>query len=338
MPTRVLLTVDTELTSRHLGAGESWRENLARSFDPAGVGVTYQLRMLARHGLKACFFVDPMPALVYGLEPVRRMVEPILDAGQEVQLHLHSFWKDVADGRAEKRYALTDFDPAGQRDLIRTAYDLLAEAGAPKPVAFRAGSYAADAATLDALHGLGIAYDSSHNGMYHPGASALPLDPRLIDPVRCRGVVEIPITQLAQPGGRLRHLQICAVSSAEMIGALATAERFGHPLVTIVSHSFELATRDGLRPNRHLQARFERLCAFLDDQSDRFPTARFADLGPFPLAAGKPPLPSRRGRRTARVAQQLWSAARYEQPGRALTAVYGSSVSGAEWLLPLLAG
>ncbi|MGH6659079.1 MAG: polysaccharide deacetylase, partial [Sphingomicrobium sp.] len=76
MATRVLLTVDTELTWRHFAAGADWRENLALSFDPAGVGVPWQLERLARHGLKACFFVDPMPALVYGIEPVRRMVEP----------------------------------------------------------------------------------------------------------------------------------------------------------------------------------------------------------------------------------------------------------------------
>ena len=41
MATRVLLTVDTELTWRHFSQGAGWRENLALSFDPAGVGVPY---------------------------------------------------------------------------------------------------------------------------------------------------------------------------------------------------------------------------------------------------------------------------------------------------------
>ena len=92
MATRVLITVDTELVWRHHEAGLSWQDNFARSFEAAGVGVPHQLRLLAEHALKACFFVDPMPALVHGLDPVRRMVEPILEAGQEVQLHLHPFW------------------------------------------------------------------------------------------------------------------------------------------------------------------------------------------------------------------------------------------------------
>ena len=111
MATRVLLTIDTELTWRHFARGAGWRDNLALSCDPAGVGLAYQLARLDRHGLKACFFVDPMPALVYGLDPVRRMVEPILAAGQEVQLHLHSFWHDLALGRRdEARFELTDFN------------------------------------------------------------------------------------------------------------------------------------------------------------------------------------------------------------------------------------
>src|SRR3546814_11676175 len=121
MDCRVLLTVDTELTWGHHVRGCSWRENFARSYEAAGVGIPWQLRTLAEHRLKACFFVDPMPALVHGIEPIRRMVRPILDAGQEVQLHLPSFWHDLAEGRDKPRFELTDFDAAGQHALIRTA-------------------------------------------------------------------------------------------------------------------------------------------------------------------------------------------------------------------------
>src|SRR5687768_4312851 len=60
MATRVLLTVDTELRWDGYVRGASWRENLALSYDPAGVGAGHQLARLAAHGLKACFFVDPM--------------------------------------------------------------------------------------------------------------------------------------------------------------------------------------------------------------------------------------------------------------------------------------
>ncbi len=334
MATSVLLTVDTELTWRHYAAGLSWQDNFARSYEAAGVGIPYQLRMLAEHDLKACFFVDPMPALHYGLDPVRRMVDPILEAGQEVQLHLHPFWAGLGDENGEDPiFELTAFPLELQHDLIRDARDLLIEAGVPGPIAFRSGSYAANADTLGALARLGIRYDSSHNGSHHPWPSALPLDPAQIAPVRHRGVTIVPVTQARDRPGRLRHLQLCAVSAAEMRAALIHAAANHHPLVTIVSHSFELATRDGLRPNRTLCRRFEKLCRFLARRRDALPTAHFADLGAMPLEQEATPLPPDRLRTNLRVAEQIWAEARYERPASALTALSGTSATGLEILL-----
>jgi hypothetical protein len=305
--TRVLITIDTELRWDRRGA--SWQENLALSFEPAGVGVGYQLGRLAAHGLKACFFVDPMPALVYGIEPVRRMVEPILAAGQEVQLHIHPSWANPGNPVFE----LTGLEGKTQLDLIRTARDLLVEAGAPSPIAFRSGSYAADRSTLQALAALGIRYDSSHNGSHHPWPSALPLDPRLTAPALLQGVVEIPVTHIEQRRGSLRHLQICAVSFEEMRAALIHAAGNGHPAVTLVGHSFELAARGGKRPNPLLVHRFERLCAFLAANGDGMPTAFFSDLADLRLDAEASPLRSGAVRTAARMAQQAWANAVYER-------------------------
>ena len=314
MGTRVLLTVDTELTWRAYAAGGSWQEMFARSYDPAGVGIPYQLKVLGEHGLKACFFVDPMPALVYGIEPVKRMVEPILAAGQEVQLHLHSFWASIGKAGDKPEYSeLTSFEGGRQRELLDTARRLLVEAGAPEPIAFRAGSYAANAETLDALRDLGIRYDSSHNGGHHPEPSALPLERKLIAPVERDGVIEVPVTLIEDRPGQIRHLQLTAVSAAELEAAMNHAAREGHPTVTIVSHSFELASRDGSRANRHLCRRFEKLCAFLADERERLPTAHFADLGDLPLGTSATPLPPNPLRTASRMAQQLWSNLRYER-------------------------
>jgi hypothetical protein len=309
MATRVLLTVDTELSWGAHVRGASWRENLALSYDPAGVGTRYQLARLAEHGLKACFFVDPMPALAYGPDPIRRMVEPILAAGQEVQLHLHPCWADLSNPVFE----LTGFDGERQLDLIRTARDLLVEAGAPSPIAFRSGSYAANLATLEALAALDIGYDSSHNGSHHPDPSALPLDPRRIAPALLEGVVEIPISQIEQGSGRLRHLQIGAVSFGEMRAALLHAADRAHPVVTIVGHSFELAAPGGRRANPLLVRRFEKLCGFLAEQAERLPTARFTDLGDLRLDSEASPLRSGALRTAARIAEQAWGKAAYER-------------------------
>jgi hypothetical protein len=307
MATQVLITVDTELGWGPHSRGESWEENFARFFDPAGVGVPWQLRTLGEHGLKACFFVDPMPALVYGLEPIRKMVEPILAAGQEVQLHLHPNWN------GEGIFELTGYGPEAQHDLLAAARDLLVAAGAPAPIAFRSGSFAVDSDTLRALSRLGFRYDSSHNGSHHPDPSAIPLPPRLIAPVEMEGLIEVPVTQIEDAPGRLRHLQLCAVSAAEMEAALTHAARQGHPVATIVSHSFELASRDGRRPNATLCRRFDRLCAFLAERRAELPTAHFAQLGGVDLGVPAEPLPARRLRTARRMVEQLWSNAVYER-------------------------
>jgi len=86
MATNVLLTIDTELLWSPDVTRRSWQEALARSFDPANVGIPYQLAKLAEHRLDAVFFVDPMPALHFGIEPVKRIVSLILEAGQSIEL------------------------------------------------------------------------------------------------------------------------------------------------------------------------------------------------------------------------------------------------------------
>lgn len=330
MATRVLLTIDTELVWRHHKAGLGWKENFARSYEAAGVGIPYQLGLLAEHGLKACFFVDPMPAMVHGLEPVRRMVDPILAAGQEVQLHLHPFWSVLE--RAEQEGAcpeLASFGRAEQRAMIIEARELLMAAGVHKPVAFRAGSYAADAATLSVLAELGFRYDSSHNGSHHPVHSRLPFDPMLVTPRAAGGVVEIPVGQVEESPGNLRHLQICAVSFRELSAALEHGVAQRHPVTTIVGHGFELATRDGLRINRIVRDRFVRLCRFLAERRETMPTAWFTELEGLPLDAAGTPLAGSVTPRLRRIASQMWGNTLYEQRGAAAVAASAAAAAAA---------
>lgn len=316
MQTRVLLTVDTELAWRHHAAGLSVEQVYARSIEPAGVGLGYQLSMLRAHGLKACFFVDPMPATVFGLDVVKRIVAPILEAGQEVQLHLHPNWAGAeADdsGRSHARFELIDYSEEAQRALIVEAAGWLVKAGAPAPIAFRAGSYSANDTTLRTLAGLGFRYDSSHNGSESPWPSAISLARTQIAPVTYRGVVELPVTLIEDREGRLRHCQICALSSAEIAAAIDHAIDNGHAILTIVSHSFELATRDGLRVNPLVRRRFDRLCEQLAANADRAPTSFFTELDGLDIHADARPAPPRLFRRLGRMGEQLVSNLIYER-------------------------
>ncbi len=306
--TPVFLTIDTEIAWRHHAAGLPIDEIRERSFEPAGVGLAWQLDRLARHGLKACFFVDPMPALTYGLSPIRAVVEQVLAAGQEVQLHLHPQWTAAraGDAGASGRFQLWEYHEDAQADLIAGAAGLLVAAGAPAPVAFRAGSYAADDATLAALARLGFRYDSSHNGA-EAAVSRIDLPGRQIAPVARGGLVEVPVTVIEDSPGKLRTFQPCALSTGESVEALEHAAVAGHAALTIVSHSFELANRAGTRANAVHVRRFEALCATLAERRDLLPTTWFADAPALALDRDDAPLGPDRLRTGWRQAEQLWS-------------------------------
>ncbi|WP_082463703.1 polysaccharide deacetylase family protein [Sphingomonas sp. Leaf17] len=308
MTTAVFLTIDTEFAWRHHTAGYDAAGIHQRSIEPAGVGVAYQLDRLNTHGLKACFFVDPMPALVFGLDPFRRTVDAILTAGQEVQLHLHPGWTDasVTDRKVHARSDLSEYDRAEQRALIEQANALLVAAGAPQPVAFRAGSYAANDDTLAVLAALGFQYDSSHNGAQAPSPSGIGLDHRQIAPV-LRDVIEVPVTVIEDKPGKLRTVQICALSTGEMYDALEHAAVCQHTAMTIVSHGFELANRSGTRANAVHVRRFEALCGVLAEMRDVLPTRHFADRPALALDQPDRPLGPDTLRTRWRQAEQLWS-------------------------------
>jgi hypothetical protein len=307
--TAVFLTIDTELMWRQHAAGCDLATQVARSLEPAGVGIAYQLATLARHGLKATFFVDPMPTMVFGLDAIRPVVEAIIAAGQEVQLHLHPNWTGarIDDVARHARFELIEYNLDEQRALIAGARDLLKACGAPDPVAFRAGSYAANDDTLAALAELGFSYDSSHNGADAPWPSQIGLPPHQIAPVTHKGVVEVPVTLIEDVPGSLRHFQICALSQGEMRAALDHAAGAGHEAVTIVGHSFELANRAGTRANGVHVGRFEALCRMLADARDTLPTTQFRDLPRFAGQGDAAPLGPNRLRTRWRQAEQLWS-------------------------------
>lgn len=308
--TPVFLTVDTEVMWRHHVDGLTGAAIFARSLEPAGVGVSYQLRLLADHGLKACFFVDPMPALTFGFAPLRRIVETILAAGQEVQLHLHPNWTGAIAGdrgACASRFELREYRLADQFDLIRGARDLLVAAGAPVPVAFRAGSYSANDDTLYALAKLGFAYDASHNASEGTSTGGIALPALQIAPLHHAGLIEVPVTLIQEATDALRNFQICALSAGEMHAALDHACLNRHAAVTIVSHSFELANRAGTRPNAVHVRRFDALCALLAQRAAAMPTVHFADRPALRLGQHDVPLGPDALRTTWRRAEQLWS-------------------------------
>jgi hypothetical protein len=320
--TRIYITIDTEysagLARKHAGGGRA--DNFARSIaceTPAGaVGVGYQMDVFARHGLKAVFFVDPMPALLWGVEAIADVVGPIVTRGHDVQLHLHTEWLAMA-GAANPLGTrggdnIKDFCLDEQVRLLDWARGILVAAGAPEPCAFRAGNYGANDDTLRALATLGMHYETSHCPGIAGSLCAIGLGREDRAPVARLGVIEVPIGCIAARGGGLRHAQLTALSAQEILAAIAHCRSTGTESFTLVSHSFELLSRDRSRINQVVRRRFEKLCAVLGDQPDAV-TATYADDPPQPLVPGArvPVLPHSALRTGWRLAEQAVANALY---------------------------
>lgn len=318
--TALYFTIDTEYSfglARRMGGGGR-AENFASAIigaTPGGpLGVLYQMDRFDAHGIKAVFFVDPMPALVWGTEAVADVVGPIVARGHDVQLHMHTEWLEIAGsasplaGRTGNN--LRDFAFEEQCTLLDYARSQLIAAGAPAPVAFRAGNYGANDDTLRALAELGITYDTSHCPGIARSECRISLGPEDRQVRRHCGTIEVPIGCIAGTGGALRHYQLTALSDGELLAALRHAVREGQTQVTMVSHSFELLSRDRTRANRVVQRRFDRLCAGLG-RIGGLTTATYAASPPAIETRTPAPLPHSPLRTWRRYAEQAVANALY---------------------------
>jgi peptidoglycan/xylan/chitin deacetylase (PgdA/CDA1 family) len=281
--TQVLITIDTELSAllfqRGADADANFKASIEGQTNRGAFGIGWQMDRLEAHDLKGVFFVDPMPALVYGPDIVARIVKPIVARGHDVQLHIHTEWLEWAEHEPVKARGqnIGDFGIDDQKVLIACARDLLMAAGAPAPIAFRAGNYGADDDTLRALAALGIKWDASFNPAFRGAPCRIRLTPDAIDPVAYCGVNVLPVADIFDRPGHIRHAQVCALSSREMAAALDHAAETARPAFAVVTHSFEMLSRDRQRPNHTVMGRFEMLCRHIASRPE-LSIAGFADL------------------------------------------------------------
>lgn len=312
----VFLTVDVEIWC------DGW-ENIDQKFASAyqkyiigqtsagAYGMPYQLQALNDHGLAGVFFVEPLFSARFGAQPLADITGMVRDAGQEVQLHLHTEWADEAlipllPGSHGKRQHLRYFSLAEQTRLIGLGAEMIETSGCRRPNAFRAGSFGFNRDTMDALAANDIAFDSSYNATLFGLDSGLLPGEVASEPFECAGVWEYPMTVFNEGTGKQRHAQLTACSFAEMEGLLWQALEAGRSSFVILSHSFELLNERMDRRDDTVVKRFRKLCSFLEKHSDSFRTVGFHGLVP-PAAMPQPKLlASPLWRTGGRVAEQIY--------------------------------
>lgn len=284
----VFFTVDVEIwcdgwSDIDRKFSRAYRQYITGSTEKGDYGLAYQVRILNDHGLRAVFFVEPLFSTRFGIEPLCEIIGIIQQGEQEVQLHLHPEWVDVAKvplfaDSARKRPYLFQYSANEQSRLIDVGISLLSAGGVSSINAFRAGSFGFNVDTLRALAHHGIAIDSSYNATMFGLSSGLCPGRVLVEPIKYEQIIEFPMTVFKDGMGKLRHVQLTACSYGEIERLLWQALEDRREAFIILSHNFELLSPSKTRPDDVVISRFKRLCQFLDRNRSYFRVAGFRKL------------------------------------------------------------
>jgi hypothetical protein len=307
MKTSVHITIDTESAM-----GGAWDEpgngpvpasrHVFCQDESGAYGIPLITRELGRYGFRATFFCEMLATRVLGETDSRSVVEALLAAGQDVQLHLHPvYWYyrrfldrggiDREHYRASASDQLCVHPPDRQLALLEDACELFRTCTGRAPVAFRAGNFAASRATLRALAKLGVLIDSSYNPAQRddPSLADDPPEPNAVQSIE--GVWEFPVTVARtriHEGNGYKPFDPVALCAWEMKRILDVAHGAGMPHVTLLFHSFSFVkpwdmSYSRFRLNRIVLRRLRALLAFLDTNRDRFQVEPFGDLAAGPI-------------------------------------------------------
>lgn len=243
-------------------------------------GLPYQLEILRKHSLNCTFFVEPLFSFRFGIEPLKEIVSLIQDAGQSVQLHLHTEWLDEAKEPLfpdikEKRQHIKYFNFEQQSKIIALGIERLKQAGVLEISAFRAGSFAFDENTLAALKVNNIFIDCSYNATQFGLESGTDSGVLKYFPFSVNGVMEYPMSVFDDQIFGLRHAQLTACSFSEIKNMITRADELGYDAFVYLFHNFEILNRKGNAPDPIVASRFEKLCEFLNQNLSTLPTKIF---------------------------------------------------------------
>jgi peptidoglycan/xylan/chitin deacetylase (PgdA/CDA1 family) len=262
------------------------------------LGVPLIMRELEAEGLRGTFFVEPLGARFFGVDKLAAVCRAMRARGHDVQLHAHPMQERPrfrSEGVAAPADDMHAYDVDGQAALLQRGLAILEEAGVPRAEvrAFRAGNFGADERTWEAMARCGLTVSSNLNPNYSRRNCKIPWtgNPALFD--TGKGVFELPVSNFSDGNGGFRHLQIMAVSLAEMKDYLMQARALGMGEVTLFTHSFEFFYIEDLAERRAALskinvARLRGLAKFLRAHADEFEVETVGELarrGPSPSPA-----------------------------------------------------
>jgi len=290
--TKVVLTVDTEASiAGAFGGNEAHtpliHELVAGMVDGKSEAMGFLVETLCRYGLIATFFVETVQSRYFSDRAMGRYVERLMRAGQDVQLHLHPCWLAFKNGKPDLSNLVTDhcheLETGRLAALIDEGAERISAWTGERPTGMRAGNFSTALSVFEAMSKARLSYASNICLAAHrPPEPELAVTGGVHD---FAGIRELPVTCFFDIGpvgrGRLRPMQVTALTAREQISLLSAAQENKNPVVVIATHPFEFVKKrdfrySSLRPNRIVQDRFRRLCAFLSANSDRFEVAPLA--------------------------------------------------------------
>ena len=296
--TNVFITVDTEFSAGGHFHDPKKQPVTDRSvyceIDGRSYGLGFMLKTFKDAGLKATFFVEGAHTYVLRFEEMRRPVQEIMEAGHDIQLHVHPMWLHRSPGRSGCRLtdSFAELDERQMVDAIEQGLRSFAAWGAPPPIVFRPGGLRMHRSVYPVLHRLGIPVSSSVGAgtrTYNNPEIAISSGRKWID-----GILEVPITSYSDfrigPKRHRKNLTLTGAGTGEILSVIDGAYRDGVEDVVLLTHTFEFIKRSSayyerIAPNRLTQNRLRSLCDKL--ASERYAVKTMAEAVPDWLERGE---------------------------------------------------
>ncbi|WP_114327615.1 polysaccharide deacetylase [Candidatus Colwellia aromaticivorans] len=290
-PTKITITIDTEFSiAGHFDNPEKYKPLstpvVTCPVDGQEQGLGFMLALFAKFDIKASFFVECANYFYFGDQPMQSLVQRIVDAGQDIQLHVHPVWLSFIQDSKLGSFPRNDDCAQRSFDDLFKAFKLCVEVFerwvGHKPLALRTGSLWADKNVYQVMNALGIPMASNIGlGVFKPKEDELQL---VSGRRKVANVMEVPILTYQDVNilgkKHQKSIQITSCSWPEMKHILWKCRKLGIDNVVILTHPFEYIKKADFQyhkvtKNRVNQQRLTKLCAFITEHDQDFTSATF---------------------------------------------------------------